>query len=51
MILLADSECDCGIARSTHYENKPIQIYCIFYHQKMKILDKNFDVFHISAQK
>ena len=28
----------------------PIQIYWKFYHQKMKILDKNSDIFHIFAQ-
>ena len=33
-----------------HYENKPIQVYWKFYHQKMKISDKNSDIFHISAQ-
>ena len=35
-----------------HYENKPIQIYWKIYHQKKwKFSDKNFDIFHISAQK
>ena len=35
----------------THYENKPIQIYWKFYHQKKrKFSDKNSDIFHISAQ-
>ena len=34
-----------------HYENKPIQIYWTFYHQKMKIFrKKNPILFHISAQ-
>ena len=34
-----------------HYENKPIQIYRKFYHQKMKIFrQKKSDIFHISAQ-
>ena len=28
-----------------HYENKPIQIYWKFYHQKMKFLDKNTNIF------
>ena len=31
-----------------HYENKLIQIYWKFYHQKKS--DKNSDIFHISAQ-
>ena len=36
---------------SEHYENMPIQIHWNFYHQKKwKISDKNFDIFHISAQ-
>ena len=36
-----------------HYENKPIQIYWKFYHQKKqrKFSDKNYDIFLISAQK
>ena len=34
----------------TRYENKPIQIYWKFYHQKWKISDKNSYIFHISAQ-
>ena len=33
-----------------HYENKPIQIYWKFYHQKWKFSDKNSDIFHVSAQ-
>ena len=38
-----------------HYENKPIQIYRKFDHQKIYIkkkkkTDKNSDIFHISAQ-
>ena len=34
-----------------HYENKPIQVYWKFYQQKMIFfLDKNSDIFHISAQ-
>ena len=33
-----------------HYENMPIQIYWKFYHQKMKISDKNSDIFRIPAQ-
>ena len=33
-----------------HYENKPIQIYWKFYHQKWKLSDKNSDIFHISAR-
>ena len=33
-----------------HYENTPIQIYRKFHHQKLKILRKNFYIFHISAQ-
>ena len=37
--------------RIFHYENMPIQIYCKFYHQKLKVSDKNSDIFfHISAQ-
>ena len=33
-----------------HYENTPIQIYIKFHLQKLKISDKNSDIFHISAQ-
>ena len=34
-----------------HYENKPIQIYWKFYHQKNENFQiKNSDIFHISAQ-
>ena len=35
-----------------HYENKPIQLYWKFYHQKMKIFRQKILVFffHISAQ-
>ena len=34
-----------------HYENTPIQTYWKIYHQKKwKFLDKNSDIFHISAQ-
>ena len=34
-----------------HYENKPIQIYWHFYHQKNENFQiKNSDIFHISAQ-
>ena len=34
-----------------HYENKPIQTYWKFYHQKKwKFSDKNSDIFHYSAQ-
>ena len=41
-----------NISQNTdHYENMPIQIYWKFYHQKMKKKsDKNFDIFHVSAQ-
>ena len=33
-----------------HYENTPIQIYWKFHPKKLKFLDKNCDIFHISAQ-
>ena len=33
-----------------HYENTPIQIYWKFHYQKLKVSDKNSDVFHTSAQ-
>ena len=34
----------------THYENTPIQIYRKFHLPKnWKFLDKNYDIFHISA--
>ena len=33
-----------------HYENKPIQIYWKFYHQKWKFSNKTSDIFYISAQ-
>ena len=33
-----------------HYKNTPIQIYRKFHLQKLKISDKNSDIFHISAQ-
>ena len=33
-----------------HYENMPFQIYRKFHLQKLKISDKNSDIFHISAQ-
>ena len=34
-----------------HYENTPIQIYCKFHPQKLKIFRwKTSDIFHISAQ-
>ena len=33
-----------------YYENKPIQIYWKFYHQKMKVSDKKkSDIFHTCA--
>ena len=36
---------------SLHYEKMPIQIYWKFYHRRnWKFLDKNSDIFHISAQ-
>ena len=36
---------------TAHYENKPIQIYWKFYHQKMAIIQiKKYDIYHISAQ-
>ena len=36
---------------TNHYENKPIQIYWNFYHQKTKKIQiKKSDIFHISAQ-
>ena len=41
----------CEVSR--HYENiSSIQIYWEFYHQKWiwKFLDKNSDIFHVSAQ-
>ena len=39
------------LARNLHYENKPIQIFWKFDHQKMKIFrQKKSDIFHISAQ-
>ena len=28
-----------------HYENMPIQIYWKLHHQKLKVLDKNSDIF------
>ena len=35
-----------------HYQNKPIQMYRKFYHQKMKIFRQEFGYFfYISAQK
>ena len=34
----------------SHYENTPIQIYRKFHLQKLKISDKNSDIFHISSQ-
>ena len=36
--------------QTKHYENTPIQIYWKFHHQKLKVLDINFDIFLISAQ-
>ena len=33
-----------------HYENTHIQIYCKFYHQKLKVFRKNSDLFHNPAQ-
>ena len=36
--------------RLIHNENKPIQIYWKFYHQKWKFSDNNIDIFPISAQ-
>ena len=33
-----------------HYENKPIQIYWKFYHQKWIFSNKNSDIFHIFAE-
>ena len=36
---------DVTICFADHYENKPIQIYWKFYHQKMKIFDKYSDIF------
>ena len=38
------------ISLSVPYENKPIQMYWKFYQQNLKILRKNTDFFHISAQ-
>ena len=35
---------------SPYYENTPIQIYRKFHHYKLKVSDKNSDIFHISAQ-
>ena len=33
-----------------HYENMPIQIYCKFYHQKLKFFRKKKKIFfHLSA--
>ena len=37
-------------AYDVRYENMPIQMYRKFYHQKLKVSDKNSDIFHISAQ-
>ena len=37
--------------RINHYENTPIQIYWKFHHQKLSFLDKNSDIFHITALK
>ena len=39
-----------NIVLLNHNKNTPIQIYCKFYHLKLKISDKNSDIFHISAQ-
>ena len=37
--------------KDCHYENKPIQIYWKFYHQKIESFQmKNSNIFHISAQ-
>ena len=34
----------------THYENRPIQTYWKFLHQKRKVSDINSDIFHISTK-
>ena len=33
-----------------YYDTTPIQIYWKLHHQKLKVSDKNSDIFHISAQ-
>ena len=48
---LGESVAAKGHLTPAHYENMPIQIYWIFYHQKNENFQiKNSDIFHISAQ-
>ena len=45
MAMLVEDSLYLGTNLTKHYENKPIQIYWKFYHQKKKISDKNSDFF------
>ena len=51
MLLFITSFITFQTVQWTHYENTPIQIYCKFHHQKLKVSDKFFFFFLIFLLK